>query len=177
MSNYSATAQNEQLNPQPEQNNFFPVKNEGKHKNVDPSILVTLKCRANLLIDYIQLLAPEKRARFERTADILARTGMLEVTVKTADLMQRNQQAQNELIQLKAEVEQFVQSVLANPENQVFASVMFMLCIKTCDLLQDKSRANARSVFLANPLNTDEIPASPKVSVIKLLPSPMSGPS
>jgi len=144
MSNYSATAQNEQLNPQPEQNNFFPVKNEGKHKNVDPSIL---------------LLAPEKRARFERTADILARTGMLEVTVKTADLMQRNQQAQNELIQLKAEVEQFVQSVLANPENQ------------------DKSRANARSVFLANPLNTDEIPASPKVSVIKLLPSPMSGPS
>ena len=66
-----------------------------------------------------QFPAPEKRARFERTADILAKSGLLDITMKTADLIRKNQQAQSELVQLKAEIEQFTKSVLANPENQV----------------------------------------------------------
>ena len=39
--------------------------------------------------------------------------------MKTADLIRKNQQAQSELVQLKAEIEQFTKSVLSNPENQV----------------------------------------------------------
>ena len=113
---------------------------------------------------------------------MLAKSGLLDITMKTADLIRSNQQAQNELIQLKTEIEQFTKSVLANPENQVcllllvqtFYIPMFM---KTHNLLQDKTRSSARSVFLANPLNMEEVPASPKVSVIKMLPSPMHGPS
>eukprot|EP00090_Calanus_glacialis_P001067 TRINITY_DN10761_c0_g1_i1.p1 TRINITY_DN10761_c0_g1~~TRINITY_DN10761_c0_g1_i1.p1 ORF type:complete len:143 (-),score=36.02 TRINITY_DN10761_c0_g1_i1:123-551(-) len=142
MNSYSG--HNEALNPHPEQNQFFPIKNEKKHKHSDHNKLFP---------------APEKRARFERTADMLAKSGLLDITMKTADLIRSNQQAQNELIQLKAEIEQFTKSVLANPENQ------------------EKSRSNARGVFSANPLNMEEVPASPKVSVIKMVPSPMPGPS
>ena len=39
--------------------------------------------------------------RFERTADMLAKSGLLEITMKTADLIRSNQQAQRELDQLK----------------------------------------------------------------------------
>ena len=39
--------------------------------------------------------------RFERTADMLAKSGLLEITMKTADLIRSNQQAQRELNQLK----------------------------------------------------------------------------
>eukprot|EP00092_Neocalanus_flemingeri_P059507 GFUD01071148.1.p1 GENE.GFUD01071148.1~~GFUD01071148.1.p1 ORF type:complete len:151 (+),score=40.10 GFUD01071148.1:42-494(+) len=138
MNTYSG--HNEPLNPHPDQNQFPPIKRERKHKHSDPNQLFP---------------APEKRARFERTADMLAKSGLLDITMKTADLIRSNQQAQNELIQLKAEIEQFTKSVLANPENQ------------------DSNRSAARSVFLANPLNSEEVPASPKVSVIKMLPSPM----
>jgi len=96
---------------------------------------------------------PEKRARFERTADMLAKSGLLDITMKTAELIRSNQQAQQELVQLRAEVEQFTKSVLANPENQ------------------DARLAGARTVFAAHPLSADSRPppASPKVSVIKAL--------
>ena len=39
--------------------------------------------------------------RFKRTADMLAKSGLLEITMKTADLLRSNQQAQRELEQLK----------------------------------------------------------------------------
>jgi len=102
--------------------------------------------------------APEKRARFERTAEMLAKSGLLEITMKTADLIRSNQQAQQELNALKVEVEEFVQSVLENPENT------------------GSSRNAARNSFLANPLGVEgevQVPSSPKVSVIKMLSSPM----
>ena len=67
----------------------------------------------------LQFQVPEKRARFERTADMLAKSGLLDITMKTAELIRSNQQAKNELMQLKLEIDQFVQKVLANPENQV----------------------------------------------------------
>ena len=50
---------------------------------------------------------------------MLAKSGLLDITMKTAELIRSNQQAKNELMQLKAEIDQFVQNVLANPENQV----------------------------------------------------------
>ena len=102
--------------------------------------------------------------RFERTADMLAKSGLLEITMKTADLIRSNQQAQRELEQLKVfpfylekdlfthcttsvypflllenflfqvEVDEFTKSVLSNPENQ------------------DMARRQERQKFIANPL-------------------------
>merc|ERR1711953_20378 len=92
---------------------------------------------------------PEKRAGFERTADMLAKSGLLDITMKTAELIRSNQQAKNELMQLKAEIDQFVQNVLANPENQ------------------PQHLHLARNSFISNPLNMKDVAASPKVSVIK----------
>ena len=114
----------------------------------------------------VQFQAPEKRAKFERTADMLAKSGLLDITMKTAELLRSNQQARQELVQLKLEIDEFTRwaaegvnndtndmnrSVLANPENQ-----------------SGSLRPAARNVFTSNPLSGDlEIPASPKVSVIK----------
>ena len=67
----------------------------------------------------LQFQVPEKRARFERTADMLAKSGLLDITMKTAELIRSNQQAKNDLMKLKVEIDEFVQKVLSNPENQV----------------------------------------------------------
>lgn len=48
---------------------------------------------------------------------ILSKSGLLEITMKTAELMRQNQQLNKELKQLKKETQDFVQSVLSNPEN------------------------------------------------------------
>ena len=112
---------NESLPQHPDQNQFFEIINDKKHKQSDSGshkkVVMPSFLRFNFF--YFQFRAPEKRARFERTADILAKSGLLDITMKTADLIRKNQQAQSELVQLKAEIEQFTKSVLANPENQV----------------------------------------------------------
>ena len=55
----------------------------------------------------VQFQAPEKRAKFERTADMLAKSGLLDITMKTAELLRSNQQARQELVQLKLEIDEF----------------------------------------------------------------------
>ena len=50
---------------------------------------------------------------------MLAKSGLLDITMKTAELIRSNQQAKNELMKLKVEIDEFVQKVLSNPENQV----------------------------------------------------------
>ena len=50
---------------------------------------------------------------------MLAKSGLLDITMKTAELLRSNQQAREDLVSLKSEIDQFMQSVLANPENQV----------------------------------------------------------
>ena len=55
---------------------------------------------------------------------MLAKSGLLDITMKTAELIRSNQQAKNELVQLKVEIDQFVENVLANPENQVTGNWM-----------------------------------------------------
>ena len=54
---------------------------------------------------------------------MLAKSGLLDITMKTAELIRSNQQAKNELMKLKVEIDEFVQKVLANPENQVYAEI------------------------------------------------------
>ena len=50
---------------------------------------------------------------------MLAKSGLLDITMKTAELIRSNQQAKNELMKLKVEIDEFAQKVLSNPENQV----------------------------------------------------------
>lgn len=44
--------------------------------------------------------------------------GLLEIAVRTVQLIQRNQQLQAKLSQLQAETRAFITSVMANPENR-----------------------------------------------------------
>ena len=59
---------------------------------------------------------------------MLAKSGLLDITMKTAELIRSNQQAKNELMKLKVEIDEFVQKVLANPENQVYAEIHSLPC-------------------------------------------------
>ena len=69
-----------------------------KHKNrEDFSQNVRLhnffSCIVTCLITVLaQFQVPEKRAKFERTADMLAKSGLLDITMKTAELLRSNQQ-------------------------------------------------------------------------------------
>ena len=69
-----------------------------KHKNrEDFSQNVRLhnffSCIVTCLITFLaQFQVPEKRAKFERTADMLAKSGLLDITMKTAELLRSNQQ-------------------------------------------------------------------------------------
>ena len=72
-----------------------------KHKNrEDFSQNVRLhnffSCIVTCLITFLaQFQVPEKRAKFERTADMLAKSGLLDITMKTAELLRSNQQVIN----------------------------------------------------------------------------------
>ncbi len=66
---------------------------------------------------------PNRRARFTRTADILARSGLLDITMRTAELIRKNQHLNTQLIQLRKDADDFVRSVLSNPENKHFAEM------------------------------------------------------
>jgi hypothetical protein len=72
--------------------------------------------KQNFLIKKFQLQM--KSDRFARTKDLLSKSGMLGITLKTADLLKRNNQFQTDLRSLKEETNAFVDSVMANPENQ-----------------------------------------------------------
>lgn len=91
--------------------------------------------------------ASVKKAKFERTADILAKSGLLDVTMKTADLIRKNQQLQNEITDLKSEASDFVKSVLANPENQK------LLAKSTNVAISGTKFQNESPKFLMNPDN------------------------
>ncbi|OWF53388.1 uncharacterized protein LOC110446453 isoform X2 [Mizuhopecten yessoensis] len=59
-----------------------------------------------------------KRKRYKKTADALQGSGLMDITVKTAELIQRNRKLQKDIEQLKSQAAQFYQSVLQNPENR-----------------------------------------------------------
>ncbi|KAK4295337.1 hypothetical protein Pmani_032093 [Petrolisthes manimaculis] len=59
-----------------------------------------------------------RRKRFLRTAEALRQSGLLNITMKTADLLRKNQELQREIENLQQETKTFVLSVLSNPENR-----------------------------------------------------------
>ena len=60
----------------------------------------------------------QRRARFTRTAHILSRSGLLEVTLQTAQLLRKNHALQKEMTILKQQTQAFVEEVLDNPQNR-----------------------------------------------------------
>lgn len=59
-----------------------------------------------------------RRKRFLRTAEVLRQTGLLDITMKTAELLRKNQELQQEIENLQRKTRSFVLSVLSNPENR-----------------------------------------------------------
>ena len=55
-------------------------------------LLYSHLCGCILITFIAQFQVPEKRAKFERTADMLAKSGLLDITMKTAELLRSNQQ-------------------------------------------------------------------------------------
>jgi hypothetical protein len=60
----------------------------------------------------------QQRQQNERLLLLRRREGLLDITVRTVNLVRRNQQLQNRLAALQAETRAFIRSVLDNPENQ-----------------------------------------------------------
>lgn len=59
-----------------------------------------------------------RRKRFLRTAEALRQSGLLGVTMKTAELLRKNHDLQREIEDLQRQTKNFVLSVLSNPENR-----------------------------------------------------------
>ena len=60
----------------------------------------------------------QRKERLLKTIQALKGTGLFDVVVATASLVQRNQKCQQELLQLQADTVNFLQDVLSNPQNR-----------------------------------------------------------
>ncbi|XP_062588963.1 uncharacterized protein LOC134250627 isoform X1 [Saccostrea cucullata] len=65
-----------------------------------------------------------KCKRYKRTQEALQSSGLLDVTMKTAELMKRNRQLQKDIRDFKQETVEFLKTVLQNPENSEYAKVI-----------------------------------------------------
>lgn len=59
-----------------------------------------------------------KWKRFIKTADALQKSGLMDVTMKTAELLKRNNELKKEIANLHEETVAFIVDVLNNPENR-----------------------------------------------------------
>lgn len=66
-----------------------------------------------------------KAKRYNRTAEALKVSGLMDITMKTAELLKKNKQLQNELDMLKKDSREFLQTVLDNPENHHLRDTLF----------------------------------------------------
>lgn len=70
----------------------------------------------------------DKKMRFLRTATALQRSGLMEITIKTADILKQNRLVNREIKRLREETIKFFQSVIRNPENQTFHETIAKNC-------------------------------------------------
>jgi hypothetical protein len=61
---------------------------------------------------------PQRNRRFERTRSALQQSGLLDVTMNTADLMKCNRTLDSELVQLRKSTHDLLRSILNNPQNR-----------------------------------------------------------
>lgn len=66
-----------------------------------------------------------KAKRYNRTAEALKVSGLMDITMKTAELLKKNKQLQSELDVLKKDSREFLQTVLENPENHHLRDTYF----------------------------------------------------
>ncbi|XP_063429224.1 CLOCK-interacting pacemaker-like isoform X2 [Mytilus trossulus] len=66
-----------------------------------------------------------KAKRYNKTAEALKMSGLMDITMKTADLLKKNKQLQTEMDNLKKDSSSFLQSVLENPENHHIKDTYF----------------------------------------------------
>ena len=60
----------------------------------------------------------QRKRRFERTKDALEQSGLLEITMKTAELIKSNRTLDSDISELKKSSQEFLRSVLNNPQNR-----------------------------------------------------------
>ncbi|PNF42422.1 hypothetical protein B7P43_G10956 [Cryptotermes secundus] len=83
---------------------------EGSQDCSSPSDKQEKWCREEIL--------EHQQQQCQRLLLLRKREGLLDITVRTVNLVRRNQQLQHRLAALQAETRAFVRSVLNNPENQ-----------------------------------------------------------
>ncbi|KAK3595494.1 hypothetical protein CHS0354_021591, partial [Potamilus streckersoni] len=66
----------------------------------------------------------EKKNRYDKTAAALQQSGLMDITIKTAELLRQSAALQKELHKLKHETSLFLQSVLNNPENEALRNFL-----------------------------------------------------
>lgn len=66
-----------------------------------------------------------KYRRYNKTAEALKMSGLMDITMKTADLLKKNKQLEKEIDLLKKDSKDFFQSVLDNPENHIIRDTYF----------------------------------------------------
>lgn len=66
-----------------------------------------------------------KYKRYNKTAEALKMSGLMDITMKTADLLKKNKQLEIEIDLLKKDSKDFLQSVLDNPENHLIRDTYF----------------------------------------------------
>lgn len=67
-----------------------------------------------------EVVCGDRKRRFNRTRDALERSGLMGITMKTADLLKSNETLERDIEKLKRETEQLLQAVLKNPGNEHF---------------------------------------------------------
>ena len=73
-------------------------------------------------------ISTDKKMRFLRTASALQRSGLMEITIKTADILKQNRVVNKEIERLHQDTLKFLQSVIKNPENKTFQESISKNC-------------------------------------------------
>lgn len=66
-----------------------------------------------------------KAKRYNKTAEALKMSGLMDITMKTAELLKKNKELQKEMDKLKRDSKEFLQTVLDNPENHQIRDTYF----------------------------------------------------
>ncbi|XP_045611018.1 uncharacterized protein Cipc isoform X2 [Procambarus clarkii] len=117
-----------------------------------------------------------RRRRFMRTAEALRQSGLLDITMKTAELLRKNQKLQREIENLQKETRSFVLSVLSNPENRhildnIHSGVqLYEVVVPGSQRIMSVSthpadvNMNSTSLTLSNDMSNDSISSHSNVS-------------
>ncbi|GAA6231071.1 CLOCK-interacting pacemaker-like [Lates japonicus] len=105
-------------------NQTLPVPQMGTQENIPPGAL-----------DHSDGDADIRRKRFCNTYNILSKSGLLDITLRTKELLRQNRRTQNDLDQLKEHTDLFLQALRSGDSS---------ICVKLQASLQEEDRARER---------------------------------